>query len=403
VVRKAKGTGIAERFLRKLLNQPAGIGFRPTGGVMKKLTAYPLVLLAVVAMTWVVGCNTAVEAPDTGGIDLNEIANRDENPDLNDSFGGYNMKDETPAFGDATLLAEFAEDEAYDDPIARITDVAELDRPERAQLYLMVTWGNLHRDSTIAGTTDWSGGLQVDPGVIVLKRTIRFERNDHIVPRTQRDLLEWQSQTTLGFDGVLVKIHPLRANTDAALSAAVNDSSIDSSQVEILFKTEPLSVAFTLDQLPNLNRVITLDDGNAVAFTAVYVTPNHCPHGPMRGVWRNDPERQGGVFYGRWATANGKVMGFLKGIYGKNDAGEKVFYGKMIDENGRFEGIMKGRYDNHPSTDVVGANSGGWFAGRWVDRNLNVRGHLKGEWMRSNRCHGGFFRGHWAMACPAIM
>jgi hypothetical protein len=370
---------------------------------MKRLTAYPLALLALVAMTWVVGCNTAVEAPDSGGIDLNEIANRDEIPDLNDSFGGYNMKDESPAFGDASLMAEFAEDEAYDDPIARVAGVANLDRPERAQLFLMITWGNLHRDSTIAGTTDWSGGLKVDPGVIVLKRTIRFERNDFIVPRTQRDLLEWRSQTTLGLDGILVKIHPLKANTDAALAAAARDSSIDSSAVGIHFETPQLSVDFTLDQLPNLNRVITLPDGNAVAFTAVYVSPNACPHGPMRGVWRNHPERQGGVFYGRWATANGKVKGFLKGIYGKNDSGEKVFYGKMIDESGRFEGIMRGRYDSHPSMDVLGSNNGGWFAGRWVDRNLNIRGQLKGEWQRSDRCHGGFFRAHWAMDCPSLM
>ena len=46
-----------------------------------------------------------------------------------------------------------------------------------------------------------------------------------------------------------------------------------------------------------------------------------------------------------------------------------------------------------------GDADGGWFAGRWVDRHLNVKGGLKGEWRHSSRCQGGFFRGVWAANC----
>jgi hypothetical protein len=357
---------------------------------MKRIALYGLALVAVAAMTWVAGCSTPGDPADTSGTNLDDIINRDENPNLNDSFGGYNMKDDVPAFADEQLAREETGDVDYDDPFAQATDIRTLETSDRRQLFLMITWGNLHRDSTITGPTDWSGSLSVDNGVVLLKRTIAFEMGDHIVPRTQRDLLEWKSQTYLGGDGILVKVHP--APVPVLSNVAVPDT-VDSSSVVIHFETTPLSVEFTLAQLPGLNRVVTLPDGNAVSFTAVEQLPGRCPHGLMQGVWRNHPEREGGVFRGRWATADGSVRGFMKGIYGTNDAGDRVFYGKMIDENGRFEGIMRGVWGNH-----AGMN-GGWFAGRWVDRNLKIRGELKGEWRRSDRCHGGFYRARWAMNC----
>lgn len=359
---------------------------------MKRFPLYALVLLVAAGTVWVSGCSTPGTPEDTS-LNIDEIINRTEAPDLNDAFGGFNMKDESPAFGDASMLAEYGEDETYDDPFANDAQVRNMEMPDREQIFLMITWGNLHRDSTVAGPTDWSGALKVDNGMVLLKRTIRFERNDMILPRTSRDLLEWQSHTHLGMDGVLVKIHP---HPTLANSAAVTDT-IDSTSVVISFKTAPLSVEFTLADLPNLDRVVTLDDGNAVAFTAIYIVPNSCPAGFLRGEWRNRPERQGGVFRGRWATADGQVKGFIKGIYGRNDAGEKVFYGKMIDDNGRFQGIVRGQWENEPGINA------GWFAGRWVDRHLDIRGALKGEWRRSDRCHGGFFRGRWAMDCRDVL
>jgi hypothetical protein len=355
---------------------------------MKRLQA--TALLVIVAMVW--GCQSPGTAPDSG-LNMDDIINRDESPDLNDSFGGFNMLDEAPAFGDDQLVVDFGEDQDYDDPMSRATDIAELERPDRAQLFLMITWGNLHRDSTLTEWTDWTGSLSVDPGAVLLKRTIRFEPHDQILPRTSRDLLEWESKTRLGIDGILVKIHGMPAL--APSNVAVRDT-VDSASVNIHFETPQLSVDFTLDQLPGLDRTVTLPDGNAVSFTAVRHVPNACPHGMMRGVWKNHPERRGGIIRGRWATANGEVKGYMKGIYGTNDKGEKVFFGKMIDNNGRFEGIMRGHWDNRAG------HNGGHFWGRWVDRNLKIRGGLKGEWRRSDRCHGGFYRGRWAMDCNRI-
>jgi len=234
--------------------------------------------------------------------------------------------------------------------------------------------------------------LSISSGAIVLKRVIRFENNDTILERTQRNLLEWHSMTGRGLDGVLVRMVP-RPSVDSI------DSEANTDDVVITFATEPFEVSFKASQLPGLRRVVTLDDGNAVAFQTITLQPSECPHGPMRGIWANHSERPGGFFIGRWSTPDGRMIGFIKGVYGTNDAGKKVFFGKMIDLNGRFEGLVKGEWGHRPSVDVVSAGQAGWYSGRWVDRNLGIKGTLKGNWERSARGNGGFFRGAWAKKC----
>ena len=347
---------------------------------MKRLSLFCLVTLVIVGMSWIAGCRSP-QAPAGDTVDL---MNRAENPNLNDPYGGYNMRDEAPGFGDPALVEEFGEGSVQnvDDPFANHPDV---NRAGADRVFLMITWGNLHRDSSLTHVTLWAGSLTVHPGMVVLKQVIRFEPNDRIIPRVSRDLLEWEYTTRGGIDGILVRVVPTPSTVD---------SMIDSSATVIRFATDPLKVEFTLDELPGLQRVINLPDGNAVAFTAVRPPPAGCPHGFLHGAWMNHPERPGGMFHGRWGTADGKVRGFLKGIYGVNDNGERVFFGKMISFNGRFEGIMRGRWGPAPGID-----NGGFFAGHWVDRNLQIRGGLRGMWQRSPHCNGGFFRGEWAMEC----
>jgi hypothetical protein len=350
-----------------------------------------LIILLVVA-AWVTGCRSPQGTAESVSDVPEDLMTRDESPDFNDAYGGYNMKDEAPGFDDDFILSEFAEEttEAFDDPFSNHRDVEEHDRASHDRVYLMITWGNLHRDSTITHTTAWDGSLTVDPGTILLKRTIHFERNDEILPRERRDLLEWVSQTGRALDGIVVRILP-RPTIAAA------DTMIDSSAVVIEFQAGEVHAEFTLADLPGLRRILELPDGNAVAFNAIRIRPHACAHGFLRGHWVNHPERPGGVYYGRWATQDGSVKGYLRGRYGMNDEGRRVFFGKMVSMNGRFEGIMRGTWGPGPSVSAV--DSRGWFAGHWVDRRLRIAGGLKGEWARSNRCHGGFFRGGWAMNC----
>ncbi len=355
---------------------------------MKRVSICLLIILFSASMLSFTGCR---DSEDPLAVD-NELYTRDQVPDLDDEYGGFNFADETVGFNDPELLAEFGDDDEFDDPFERDPLVMGRERDRdgnlRGRVFLMITWGNLHRDSTITDPTDWTGSLSVNPGAVLLKRTIRFEPNDEILPRTQRDLLEWTSKTRGGIDGILVRIVPV-----PSLTAADIDAEIDSANTEITFATDPFKVTFTLDQLPNLRRIVTLEDGNAVAFTAVHVAPFECPRGFLRGVWRHHHERPGGKFFGKYVSETGLNIGHVKGFYGVNKEGEKVFFGKWISRSGRFRGILRGRYDSGEE------RSAGWFAGRWIGRDLRVHGEVKGEWRRNDECHGGFFRGQWRVNC----
>ena len=128
---------------------------------------------------------------------------------LNDAYGGYNLADEAPNFGDAMLAADYGPGAAVavDDPLANDRDIADREARAHRQRFLMITWGNLDADTTINYRTDWTGSLTVENGVALLKRTIRFDANDEILPRTSRDKIEWISFTRPHFDGILVKLH----------------------------------------------------------------------------------------------------------------------------------------------------------------------------------------------------
>ena len=355
---------------------------------MNRASIYLLTILFIATTVWITGCS---ESEGPAAVD-DHLYTREQTPNLNDEFGGYNLSDESPGFGDQALLDEFGDDEEYNDPMINHPLVIERNHDRaghlRGRIYLMVTWGNLHRDSTITHVTDWTGGLAVDPGALILKKVIRFEEHDRILPRTDPGLLQWESFTKPGIDGVLVRIIP-----GAHPDAVDTNADADSADTIITFKTEPFSVSFSLRELPGLHRIVTLEDGNAVAFNGVYVPPVTCPQGFLRGVWRHNPERPGGEFFGKYVDQIGFHRGFVKGHFGINEDGEKVFFGKWVSRSGKFQGILRGAYD---SFDEGGA---GWFAGGWMGRDRRIQGGLRGEWRHKDESRGGFFRGRWKQEC----
>jgi hypothetical protein len=356
---------------------------------MKRALIGFLLVSGAVVMGLFGGCS---ETDDPATVD-ETLYTREQAADINDPYGGYNLADEAAGFDDPVLLEEYGDDVAYTDPFEKDPVVRELDRDRegrlRGELFLAITWGNLHWDSTITKETDWSGSLRVEPGVILLKQTIRFEIEDYILPRTERSLLEWVSHTNPHYDGVLVKI----VACPPKLSVTNVQADIDSANTIITFSTGPLTVRFTLADLPGLHRIVTLDDGNAVSFDAVCAPPVVCPRGFLHGIWKNHPDREGGVFFGKYASENSTHMGYVRGFYGVNKNGEKVFFGKWISRNGAFCGILRGTYG-----DTV-ENKAGYFTGHWVGRDLRIHGQVKGEWRRDDDHRCGFFRGEWATDC----
>lgn len=352
-------------------------------------TILTLTMLALFALQALPGC----KSPATGTVDEDLIA-RDQVLNLDDEYGGYNFGDEAPAFADPSLAADYGPDATaeFTDPMEDDSAVVDARRRARHRRYLMITWGNLRADSSVNFVTDWTGGLHVDNGVVVLKRTIRFDAHDEILPRTSRDLLQWVSHTKPHYDGILVALYKIPAHD----STATDSSRCETPPLSVTFRTAPLQVTFSEDELQDLHRVIRVDDaGNAVAFNTIVVEPAPCGGGFLAGQWKNVSNRPGGIFRGKWISHNGVHMGYLRGAYGPNSRGEKVFFGKWITAGGRFEGLLKGRYggfdDDRP---------GGWFEGIWLTRGLRAGGGLRGVWATSDRIDGGgYFRGEWKRRC----
>lgn len=357
---------------------------------MNRKTTTTIAAISLSAAWLVSGCST----PSGSGDADTDLLTREQSVDLDDAYGGYNFGDESPGFGDDMLTSDYGPDAtiAIDDPIASETDIVDMLRdPTRARRFLLITWGNLDADSTINFPTDWSGSLSVDNGIVILRRTVRFDAHDEILPRTSRSLLEWKSRTLPHFDGVLVELHK-KVSTDS-----ITTNTADVPKLSVTFKTAPLTVTIGEDDLRELHRVVKVDDaGNAVAFNTITIMPDACPMGFLAGQWKNNEDRRGGIFRGKWISENGLHMGYLRGHYGVNSREEHVFFGKWITAPGHFRGLLRGTYG--VSDDPEG--SGGWFRGVWLASNRRIGGGLGGVWQTNDHTeHGGFFRGKWEAKC----
>ncbi len=183
---------------------------------MKRIPMGIALLIVFSMFAIMAGCSS--DSPTEGNPgEIEDLLTRSEFVDFNDPYGGFNMMDTPPAFGDPNIAAEYDEDATFDDPILDDTNVRDIATNDTRPLFLLITWGNLNRDSTIVNGTDWSGSLSIDPGVLVLKRTIRFEDRDRILRREQRELIEWVSYTQLRFDGILVRVIVTLAAADCHL------------------------------------------------------------------------------------------------------------------------------------------------------------------------------------------
>lgn len=358
-----------------------------------KHNRWRLNLLAVtLTAAWLLaGCDNATDTDSTS-----DVSSRDQEINLDDNFGGYNTADEKAAFDDPMLLADYGPDSdvaVYDD-----VDTTRTDR--RHPRYLMITWGNLRADSLIDFPTDWTGGLCAENGVVRVVRTVRFEPRDHLEPRTSRECVEWVSHTQPHFDGVIVALYKTM-NCDSLVDPAHVDSLCDE-PLSVTFKTGPLTITFTQDELMNLHRVIPVDDaGNAVAFNVVSREPGECANGFLAGQWKPSKGRNEhgvqGFFRGKWVSEDGLHMGYLKGVYGVRRNDEHVFFGKWVSDTGRFRGLLSGRYGLLEETDT---NANGWFEGVWYSRQLRSMGGLRGVWgTGQDDVRGGFFRGVWRERC----
>ena len=374
----------------------------------KSACAFFAVALAVFALM-AVGCS---ENPSDPALNSN----------VNADFGGFTSADETPAFGDPVMVsmaADLSGEEINDATLQTDPEVAEMDRdPATGRFALKVIWGKPRYDSTVVAPTDWSGSLSINRGAEVVRRVIRFERGqDELLPRTDRRLIEWVSQTTSHNDGLLIEIfnppHPdsIRIDTtfviDSTGASIVGgiDTTVFTSLLTLTFRTAPLTISFSADQLAALDTVIYVKDSCAVIFQSTRIQRNPCPRGYLSGGWGVTDSGQH-VFRGVWMSVRGNVEGYLRGRWGVNDDGRKMFWGKWISSNGRFEGFLRGRwYVFSEPRDVADDRIIGAFKGGIFNAGRMPVGMLRGHFWSHNRDETidtplrGRFEGKWSLAC----
>lgn len=358
---------------------------------LKKLS---VMLLAAAVGFVAVGCSGD---SGSGSIDTGET-------DLNSEYGGYTTSNEAPAFGDPELAKAMGADEPVIDPLYPAVALDSLDDGTRTVYALALRWGQLEGDSTVTDLTDWSGSLSLAYGGMPVRQLIRFERGqDYIVrPRTSRTLLEWVSFTSVHFDGLLVLIVDPPVDSDTMPGPN-----------QLVLTLPQYSRTFSMDELASLEELIDIDaSGNQLAINARKLELTACGEGPMEGVWRLNPSRRNGEFFGRWMTDDGVFGGHLRGHFGVRSDGSHVFFGKVIGVSGRFEGLLRGTWGVDPAD-----STSGWYEGVWASRLGLAAGTVKGTWQskspadddgdedvvrpRNPRWGGGFFSGWWERVCDA--
>ncbi|MBD3258605.1 hypothetical protein GF377_09255 [candidate division GN15 bacterium] len=365
-------------------------------------TRLMLVLMAASLLMFVVGCSS--DSPAT--------PEQADQPNLTDDFGGYSATDEAPGFGDPDLVAAEDEEEVVDDVMESSPEVQSIaDDPESGRFRLRAIWGQLRFDSTNTTPTVWDGSLTVSRGAIVLKRLVRFELNqDGYFPRTDRDLLEWFSTTTVHNDGIVVDIYVPPAEIEVDTSYVVDslgdttDVVLDTLPVDpvtVTFETAPHTQTFTLAELASLDTVVSLGNEQGVAFQSVQILKTTCGRGHLTGRWGYDQDGNG-VFHGLWYSHRG-MIGYVRGHFGEDDDGNKVFFGKWINRSGQFEGFLRGTWSSNVSenaSEIARRRAVGQFSGLIYDSNENEIGALRGRYRSGANFPNGWFHARWKVHCP---
>ncbi len=321
--------------------------------------------------------------------------NEDGEKDLLAEYGGYTTDNEAPGFGDADLIAGHPEDAPYHDDMADSSEVSNAEKNRGAKKYMLrMVWGNLDNPDTseTAGscpTTDWSGSIEADGGILIIRRLIRFEPGDSIVrPRHGAREVEWISHPGNHVDGILFQIIDV---PDPRHKEVKNTVTI----------TTPLYTAeIPFDSLAEYNQLVTYDECNKMSLVGTMLERVRCPMGFMEGTWASETDTSGN-FEGAWIGDGGALDGYVQGYYTVRDS-VGVLFGKWITTSGEFGGLMKGTWGPLVDQDEEEAREdcqGGYFEGKWVDDALVDVGRFKGHYCFPDSTEDGIFRGRWMQDC----
>jgi hypothetical protein len=319
-----------------------------------------------------IGCSGTVRSTSTDTADSAEA--------LDAANGGFDPSSkEAPAFNDPAVERLPVMDATLADTTDMTTDVAKAAGAK--SFHVVLVWGHLPQahDADDADPDpkieNWSGSVSVDAGAIGLERTIAFDANDHIDPRTSKTSLSFDSHTLPYVDGLL-----LRAVVPAGGSTLLH------------FKTATLTTDIDLADLPakigGIQRLA--DDEEGLAWIGFEDTAG-CAKGFVHGRWIKERAAFGRL-RGVVSDADGERIGHVRGLWGhakKRNA--DVFFGKYIDRDGDAKGLFGGRY------------ASGGFSGFWASKDENDVdvGHMEGFYgaAHDNVDGRGVWLGRWSEKC----
>lgn len=301
--------------------------------------------------------------------------------DLELTNGGLDTTDEAPQFGDtdtfaaASLEADRTVADAMDTDgtIAALRGSASV-----AHLRVAILWGQLPPDRAATTGHDWTGRIAISRGALVVKRAVGFEgTSDQVLPRVNRDVVQFESTTQPFADGLVLEVLADQADlATTTLTYTSRDGAVTA--------TVPLAALATGPQSKDIDA-----SGNRIIAMQLR-TEDACDRGFVRGRWH--ALRPGlGRFMGVATDADGAPTGHFRGIWGQRKDGAQVFFGKYIDGAGRFRGLMVGSYAD------------GGFHGRWLI-GTGDRGLIQGLYREgaAGDTIGGAFLGRWAeTSCAA--
>lgn len=297
--------------------------------------------------------------------------------------GGYDTADEAPEFGAA---ADF--DAAAIEADAPVTDTMASDPTVTAMAALptvdardvIVAWGRIPGDPNATVSRDWSGQLQVSRGALFVRRTISFEpATDHLLPRTAKDIVAFDSITRPFVDGLSLRV------IDPDPSAATGPLTL------IYTSASDATITYSFDLAQLATGPIVIDAGNGFKMVAIAQHQHDtdgCVGGFMRGRW-HALDANMGDYLGIVTDRIGVPVGHVRGIYGELKDGTPVVFGKFIDHQGHFIGLLAGTYDS------------GDFVATWKAIGDDDHGVIHGEYSESSDDQSGHFLARWSQASCA--
>lgn len=290
--------------------------------------------------------------------------------------GGLDMQDTEPMFGDPALFSDEGLDDVETDITTEVSDeVDALAASTDVVAYdLVLMWGQADFNRDFEGPRDWSGEIEVSRGAVRVRRAIRFEGADRVLPRDDVQSFSFRSITGPHHDGLRLLI--------------VDPDPQSADRLELIYRDANGEHRLDIEQLRDGPESREVDDrGNRIVAAARRrraAGADPCDNGFMRGRWRQ-VARNYGVLRGRLADADGNLTGHMRGVYGERRDGTRVFFGKAIGLDGAFRGIFAGTYRS------------GAFVGRWLTRS-GEHGVLGGHYRESapGRIVGGHYLGRWA-------